>query len=175
MVILIFGGHPIFPGAFPRRIPLTGDPDSAAVGAAAPAAAVAAIAPPLPPPPRAPGRSRAAKDTRIVEHFGGHAISEVTRGSMRIGWGIICGRHNDAGDAEDEICKKQITYGGGERTKKLTDDECKSALRAWVIEGYSIPDYLLQSRRDHVHKTNARTLLVQSVDDACRTIAELQK
>lgn len=134
-------------------------------------------APPLPPPPdhaQPPPEAahpRAAPGERIESIFGGHAISEVNRWGLRVGWGVVCGLHYNRFDAPHTTCKRQMILGSGQNA--IDDDTCKRLLKAWIVEGYSISDDHADSRTQH-KLVNARQLDLQSDADLEARLAEVK-
>ena len=99
--------------------------------------------------------------------WGGFAMAEIWHAGLQIGWGVTCNRHESV--AGHTPCKKQITYG---KRNPLSDDECKRALKTWILVGFTIDD-AAGSRAAHVRVDPRRTVLYETdieLDQALRDL-----
>ena len=104
---------------------------------------------------RAAGQARAAAGMRAVDVWHGFTISELHTGGLQVGWEISCGRHSN-GDGDPYLCKKSITFGSGiGRSVRLTDEQCITGLKRWVLNGIAMVGV---NARDRHLDVNARLL-----------------
>ena len=71
-------------------------------------------------------------------------IAEIYRGRVHIGWGAICGQHNDAGDDGHTKCKIQLV------SQKFSPDSKRRRVCQWLLEGAFISNDGADSRSEHV-------------------------
>ena len=74
-------------------------------------------------------------------------MSPVVLQGTRIGWGATCKRHHNLCDAKGTQCKKQLPYG---KLLPLTDTQCVTLLKQWLLEGFQICTTDSDCRSDHV-------------------------
>jgi hypothetical protein len=114
------------------------------------------------------GSDRAPRESRSIR-WGvlGWTIAPIFRRSdgglsHQIGWGAVCGCHNDPTDAIRTQCKKQLVFGDS-----MHPDEAKVRIKQWLLEGLllgsDLPEgeELLKPRTEHL-KVNPRTLRLLS-------------
>ena len=121
----------------------SGAASSSSVGKA-PAVAGPAVAPAVAPPAVAKAAGRQLRG----EPWGPFSLAAVTSFGMGVGWGATCARHHNEADSSKDVCKKQLTYGGG-RTERLSDAQCRLLLKRWLYAGRDL--HLTPTQRgDHV-------------------------
>lgn len=97
--------------------------------------------------PLAPGK----RGDRIVEVWDGEfTVSEIQQRRVRVGFGITCHRHGP------KDCKKMLLFGKAPRA--LSDQECITKLKRWVIAGFGIGAGDIDGQYCHVRLTDARAL-----------------
>ena len=94
-------------------------------------------------------------------------IAPVYSQGAQVGWGATCKRHVDASDVprKSPCCKKQLTFGA----EGLSDQECISRLKLWLLAGFDVDVDTEGARSDHV-RVNAREMDEVSTEaelDAC--------
>lgn len=91
--------------------------------------------------------------------WGPFALSTIKRAGVKIGWGVVCGRHANACD--DCACKKQLQFG----TKNpLTEQQVVVLLKQWCLEGFKIREDSETGQITHVHCVDIRTLDAEASD-----------
>ena len=90
----------------------------------------------------------------------GWAIAPIKGG----GWGATCGGHKNSWDGEKVTCKKMLTLGSG--PNKLTDVECRTRVKLWLLAGVSVDNSRNDARRAHVFGVNPRNLQLVTEADA---------
>ena len=109
----------------------------------------AAEVPPPPAPPAGAGAARPDKKGKKASRqhpFGPWSISEVhdVKGGRGLkAWGANCNMHHDHGDSKP--CKKQI-----EVTSKVSADEARRLVKAWLILGKDISADDKEGRTKHI-------------------------
>lgn len=88
----------------------------------------------VPPPPR----------VFSAFNWGPFNLSKIHRRGVQVGWGAVCGRHNDAGDRPGSQCKKQLAYCGS------SDEEAIKLLKIWLMKGLEIDVDTELARSDHL-------------------------
>jgi hypothetical protein len=97
--------------------------------------------PPPPPPPEPPPdfvepRPRGPRDKKSVP-WGPWTIAEIessAKGAI-VGYGVVCGQHLNSDDGPKVQCKRQLMFG---ESKPISDVECRSRLKAWLLEGLAV-------------------------------------
>ena len=113
-----------------------------------------AAEPPLVRGPRAP---QARPGDRIVEYCDLGTLSEVMGGGRIIGYGITCGRHRNAADKPNTVCKKQCLLGRGPRA--ISHHEAKLRLKRWFVAGQFLePGWPAGKQRAHHPKAGGTSL-----------------
>ena len=155
------------PLAEPLAEPLVGDDAPIEVPEIPEVPDLPAAAPPL---ARGPRAEPARRGARIVEMCGGFApISEVM-GSARdiIGYGIVCGRHNNVADKLGTQCKKQCLLGKG--PSAISQLEARLRLKRWFVAGQfqeeSWPIATMRTKHLKVADFEGRQLALYASDTA---------
>ena len=87
-----------------------------------------------PPLVRGPRLVQAPRGSRVVEDCGAR-ISAVMGHGRLIGFGIVCGRHNNASDKPGTRCKRQVLLGEGPTA--MSHQEAKLRLKRWYVSGHA--------------------------------------
>ena len=101
-----------------------------------------------PPLVRGPRLVQAPRGSRVVEDCGAR-ISAVMGHGRLIGFGIVCGRHNNASDKPGTRCKRQVLLGEGPTA--MSHQEAKLRLKRWYVSGH------VQRRPCRLRRSGRRT------------------
>ena len=63
-------------------------------------------------------------------------MSSVWSGQTQIGWGCICGLHNNPGDSGKDKCNKHMTYG----KDQFGDQAIRLQPKRWLHRGIRMSD-----------------------------------
>ena len=144
-------------------------------------AEVSAIPVAGPPLVRGPRLAPAPRGSRVVEDCGAQ-ISAVMGHGRLIGFGIVCGRHNNASDKPGTRCKRQVLLGEG--PTPMSHQEAKLRLKRWYVVGHvsEAPWPAATKRTAHIKFGGQGLALLASdapgwcdmsegeLDDACRIV-----
>ena len=134
-----------------------------------------------PPLVRGPRLAQAPRGSRVVEDCGAR-ISAVMGHGRLIGFGTVCGRHNNASDKPGTRCKRQVLLGEG--PTPMSHQEAKLRLKRWYVSGHASEDAwpAAAKRTAHIKFGGQGLALLASdapgwcdmseaeLDDACRTV-----
>ena len=75
-------------------------------------------------------------------------IAPIYRKGEHIGFGALCGQHQNLGDAPHADCKKQLVFGVGDG--RLLPQVCRLRVMQWCLMGFEIDPGLDDARKRHV-------------------------
>jgi hypothetical protein len=112
-------------------------PSHSGTGSASSGGAGFSSAPPEPPPepPQEPPPRPAVPRGVRGETWGHWSIAPIVSQGIIVGYGVTCAKHSNAG--ENTTCKRQLPFG---KRMPLSAVECRSRLKAWLLEGLPIED-----------------------------------